>query len=276
MVLSSNTTVPGVWFVAVCVAGGFFLLHRLCSNILAAWSVHQKTVLYEGATRDSDKQQPHNFSHGGTTVIDSFCSLPLHEGSNRLVSITHSILAIAISILTLSLDAQPFGAPLTSIHALGLTFSLGFFLYDMMYELTTLKSTSLILHHVMACIGLGCGLLTQSSGTELIASILATEISTPFYHLRAFFRQRRTVTEQARYYTVSMAFGLIFLLSRCLTLGPYITYNTVRSSTTPLFVKISGTTVYLLSLMWGYRILHHVLSCFSRTSNAYPQKCNAL
>lgn len=259
---------PSVGVFSLGVASGFFVLHYIWLNVLLSWASRANTRKKQIASPSSDLRDE---GLAPVTVLHSFLSVPPNEGANRLTSITHAILAVMISGWTMCLQSQSFGAPLTATQTVGLVFSLGYFLYDVVYELASFKSAAMVLHHIMACVGIGCGLLTKKSGTELLASIFATEISTPFYHLRVFFRRRRTPVEIKHYNTATLLFSVIFLLSRCFLLGPYITINTLRSSTSPIFVKISGSTVYLLSLMWGYQIAKRCFTKLTRDIHSYKK-----
>lgn len=93
--------------------------------------------------------------------------------------------------------------------------SLGYFCYDLLFELIQLKAYDMILHHTFAVVGLISGLVFNRSGTELMFSISIAELSTPMLHLRFFLRSEQSTSDGVKLFNlVSYMFLTVFLTAR--------------------------------------------------------------
>lgn len=203
-----------------------------------------------------------------TEILDALFIPASDEAANRLVSLTHAVVSIILGTLCLTVELRPCGMPLGPIQRTAMQVALGYFIYDLSFEIWKAKAYDMILHHVFACVGLTCGLLTNRSGTEIMGSIVFSELSTPFLHLRFFLSSYRSNPVGRRYFDmVSGMFAVTFLTLRCLTAGPLITYLTLKSPTAPLLVKVGGLILYLVSLQWGFMLVRVAIRKFALVSS---------
>ncbi|KAF7829632.1 transmembrane protein 136 [Senna tora] len=190
------------------------------------------------------------------------------EFSNRLVSTLHATLAVTLA----SLSVQDWKCPLcpyasTSSHPQmqALAVSLSYLIYDVVCclfdERVGLDNT---IHHLVSIVGITASLYYQKCGSELVAALWVTELSSPFLHLRELLKEVG-YKDSALNLAADILFGAIFTVAR-MVVGPYITYITL-SADNPLLIKAMGLGLQLVSAFWFYKIialiiwLHQFLSC---------------
>lgn len=112
----------------------------------------------------------------------------------------------------------------------------------------------MLFHHMISVSGIAFIIFDEYSGPELVATILGTEISNPFLQMRWFMRE----TGQYRTFLAKLndiIFMTLFIVWR-LGPGSLLWYRTVIVSSKPkLVVKIGGTGMYFISLVWAFFIL---------------------
>ncbi|KAH7524133.1 hypothetical protein FEM48_Zijuj06G0086700 [Ziziphus jujuba var. spinosa] len=115
------------------------------------------------------------------------------EFCNRLVSTTHAILAVTLS----SLSVEDWKCPVCPValksspqQMRALAVSLSYLIYDLVCCLFD-KQFSLdnCFHHLVSIIGIGAGLVYEKCGSELVAALWVTELSSPFLHLRELLKE---------------------------------------------------------------------------------------
>ncbi|KAJ0536171.1 putative TLC domain-containing protein [Helianthus annuus] len=88
-------------------------------------------------------------------------------------------------------------------------------------------------------------------GSEIVATLLITEISSPFLHLRELLKElgyKNTLLNLA----ADVSFAVIFTLAR-MCVGPYLCYVTM-SAKNPILIKAVGMGLQLVSAFWFYKI----------------------
>ncbi|XP_026434894.1 transmembrane protein 136-like isoform X1 [Papaver somniferum] len=107
-------------------------------------------------------------------------------------------------------------------------------------------------HHLVSIIGIGAGLSYQMCGSELVAALWVTEISSPFLHARELLKELGYKDTDLNL-LADISFAVIFSIAR-MGVGPYITYITL-SAENPLLIKIMGSGLQLVSAFWFYKIV---------------------
>ncbi|KAK8551826.1 hypothetical protein V6N12_040448 [Hibiscus sabdariffa] len=110
-------------------------------------------------------------------------------------------------------------------------------------------------HHLVSIIGIAAGLAFEKCGSEQVAALLITEISSPFLHARELLKEvgyRDTDLNLA----ADMAFGVIFSVARMVG-GPYLTFLTL-SAYNPMLIKAMAVGLQLVSAFWFYKIVKMV------------------
>ncbi|KAF5455864.1 hypothetical protein F2P56_025398 [Juglans regia] len=178
---------------------------------------------------------------------------------NRAVSTIHATLAVILTFLSV----QDWGCPVCPLAAKSspkqmqaLAVSLSYMIYDLICCLFE-KRVSLdnSIHHLVSIVGIGAGLAYEKCGSELVAALWVTEVSSPFLHLRELLKElgfRDTDLNLA----VDILFAVIFTLGR-MVCGPYITYVTVSASN-PFVIKAMALGLQLVSAFWFYKIVRMV------------------
>ncbi|KAI3785589.1 hypothetical protein L1987_44712 [Smallanthus sonchifolius] len=68
--------------------------------------------------------------------------------------------------------------------------SLAYFIYDLACCWVDKNMTmDNLAHHLVSIVGIGAGLAYEMCGSEIMATLLITEISSPFLHLREFLKE---------------------------------------------------------------------------------------
>ncbi|XP_020238329.1 transmembrane protein 136 isoform X2 [Cajanus cajan] len=137
-----------------------------------------------------------------------------------------------------------------------LAVSLSYLIYDLACchfgERVTLDNT---VHHLVSIVGIGAGLSYQKCGSEMVATIWITEISSPFLHLRELLKElgyRDTLLNLV----ADILFAAIFTFAR-MVVGPCITYVTL-SANYPLLIKAMGLGLQLVSAFWFFKIVRMI------------------
>ncbi|THU52990.1 hypothetical protein C4D60_Mb10t09730 [Musa balbisiana] len=111
-------------------------------------------------------------------------------------------------------------------------------------------------HHIVGIVGIAAGLAYGMCGSEMVAAMWLTEISSPFLHMRELLKElgyRDTNLTLA----FDILFAAIFSLARMVG-GPYLTYVTLTADY-PLLIKAMALGLQLVSAFWFYKILRMIL-----------------
>ncbi|XP_019058168.1 PREDICTED: transmembrane protein 136-like isoform X2 [Tarenaya hassleriana] len=115
------------------------------------------------------------------------------EFSNRLVSTLHAIVSVSLA----SLSVQDWGCPLCPLASKSspqqmktLAFTLSYMIYDLICcQFDKRVVLDNVVHHLVTIVGIVSGLSYQRCGTEMVAALWITEISSPFLHLRELLKE---------------------------------------------------------------------------------------
>lgn len=187
--------------------------------------------------------------------------LPNHsfEFCNRLVSTAHATLAVILASLSIddwSCPVCPLASHSSPKQMQTLAVPMSYLIYDLICcqfdERSSLDNT---IHHLVSIVGLGAGLVYQKCGSEMVATMIITEVSSPFLHLRELLKEvgyKDTDLNLA----ADILFAVIFSVAR-MAGGPYLTYVTL-SANNPFLIKAMALGLQLVSAFWFYRILRMV------------------
>lgn len=201
---------------------------------------------------------------------------------NRLVSTTHAILGVVLS----SLSVQDWRCPVCPVASTSsprqmqtLAVSLAYMIYDLgccLFDKKIKFDNSI--HHLVSIVGIGAGLAYQKCGSEMVACLWITEISSPFLHLREILKELGYKDTDLNL-AADIAFAVIFSFARMVG-GPYLTYITL-SANNPFLIKAMALGLQLVSAFWFFKIARMVkYKLIKRTTSTYsfhyykPQKLN--
>ncbi|MED6204242.1 hypothetical protein PIB30_007351 [Stylosanthes scabra] len=182
-----------------------------------------------------------------------------YDFSNRIISTIHAILAVTLA----SISVQDWKCPMCPVASKSslkqmevLAVSLSYLIYDLVCclfgERMNMDTT---IHHLVSIVGIGAGLCYQKSGSEMVACLWITEMSSPFLHLRELLKElgyKDTPLNLA----ADLLFAAIFTFARMVA-GPYLTYVTVTANN-PFLVKAMASGLQLVSAFWFFKILRMV------------------
>ncbi|KAK4771043.1 hypothetical protein SAY87_031575 [Trapa incisa] len=222
--------------------------------------------------------------------------------SNRLVSTVHAIVAVSLASMSVedwSSPISPLASKPSPRQETALAVSLAYLIYDLFCCLFDKRvSVDNAVHHLVSIIGIGAGLLYGKCGSEQVAALWITEISSPFLHLRELLKElgyRDTGLNLAADVSRSLfnsipvffssevhkdvaglsvgvkqlAFAATFSLARMMG-GPYLTYKAL-SADNPLLIKAMAIGLQLVSAFWFYKIVRMLKYKLSKISSS-PRK----
>ncbi|XP_057505357.1 uncharacterized protein LOC130788622 isoform X1 [Actinidia eriantha] len=193
--------------------------------------------------------------------------------SNHVVSSIHASLAVVLS----SLSVQDWKCPVCPLASKSspaqmqtLAVSFAYMVYDQSCCLfgKQFKLDNSI-HHLVCILGFGAALAYEKCGSELVAALWISEISTPFLHLREILKElgyRDTDLNLA----TDISFAVLFTFAR-MVCGPYLTYVTV-SANNPLLIKAMAVGLQLVSFFWFYKIARMVKYKLTRRATTTTTK----
>jgi hypothetical protein len=179
--------------------------------------------------------------------------------ANRLVSIVHALVAMAMCTLAL-----PRGSLRTELGRVGsrsspaeeaaIAISLGYFVYDTACCLSIgEREAANNVHHVVSIAGLAAGLFSHRCAAELVLALLLVEVSNPFLHVRSLLAELNL--KSSLLYTLSEAGFLIAYTLGRMVLGPVLMYYTLQSPLPPPAIKVGAVGLQLVSVFWFREIL---------------------
>ncbi|XP_022772707.1 transmembrane protein 136-like isoform X2 [Durio zibethinus] len=181
------------------------------------------------------------------------------EFCNRIVSTIHAILAVILASLTVedwSCPVCPSASNSPPKQRQTLAVTIAYLIYDLICclfgERVSLDNT---VHHLVSIVGLGAGLVYQKCGSEQVAALFITEISSPFLHARELLKElgyRDTDLNLA----ADITFAVIFSTARMVG-GPYLTFVTLTANN-PILIKAMALGLQFVSAFWFYKIVKMV------------------
>ncbi|KAJ8762333.1 hypothetical protein K2173_007491 [Erythroxylum novogranatense] len=181
------------------------------------------------------------------------------EFCNRLVSTVHATLAVTLAALTVQdwrCPVCPFASKSSPSQMRALAVSVSYLIYDMVCCFFDKRfNLDNAVHHLVSIVGIGAGLAYQKCGSEMVAALWITELSSPFLHLRELLKElgyRDTELNLA----ADILFAAIFSFARMVG-GPYLTYVTLTAQN-PFIIKATALGLQLVSAFWFYKIVRMV------------------
>lgn len=182
-----------------------------------------------------------------------------YEFCNRAVSTAHAVTAVCMACLCVedwSCPVCPLNAPSTPRQMRALAVTLSYMIYDAACcQLNGDVRLDNTLHHLVSIVGIGAGLAYQRCGTEMVACMVVTEISSPLLHLREMLKELG-VKDTDLNLLVDILFAVTFSVARMVG-GPYLTYVTLTADY-PFLIKAMAAGLQLVSAYWFLRILRMV------------------
>ncbi|KAL8532247.1 hypothetical protein ACS0TY_008740 [Phlomoides rotata] len=188
---------------------------------------------------------------------------------NRIVSTLHASVAVLLASLSVQNWTSPL-SPLTSTptpHQMQtLAMTIGYLIYDLgCCQFDKEVKLDNAIHHVVSIVGLIAGLSYKRCGSEMVASLWITEISSPFLHLRELLKELGYKATNLNL-AVDIAFAVIFTFARMI-IGPYLTY-VVLSAHIPLLMKSMALGLQIVSAFWFYKIARMMTYKLGRKSSS--------
>ncbi|XP_058088436.1 uncharacterized protein LOC131235312 isoform X1 [Magnolia sinica] len=178
---------------------------------------------------------------------------------NRIVSTIHASLAVYLASLSVEdwkCPVCPLGSKSSPRQMETLAVTVAYLIYDLICcFFDNHVSLDNSIHHLVSIVGIGAGLAYEMCGSEMVAALWITEISSPFLHMRELLKElgyRDTDLNLA----ADIAFAVIFTLARMVG-GPYLTYVTLTADN-PLLIKAMALGLLLVSAFWFYKIARMV------------------
>lgn len=182
-----------------------------------------------------------------------------YDFCNRAVSTMHAVAAVCLACLSVddwSCPVCPLAAASSPRQMKALAVTLAYMVYDAACcHLNGDTRLDNAVHHLVSIVGIGAGLAYQRCGTEMVASMLVTEMSSPLLHLREMLKELG-VRDTELNLLVDVLFAATFSAAR-MGVGPYLTYVTVTADN-PILIKAMATGLQLVSAYWFLRILRMV------------------
>ncbi|OVA06203.1 TRAM/LAG1/CLN8 homology domain [Macleaya cordata] len=187
---------------------------------------------------------------------------------NRIVSTIHALVGVTLA----SLSVQDWSCPVNPLASYSspqqmriLAVSLAYMIYDLICCLFDGPiSLDNSVHHLVCIIGFVAGLTYRMCGSEMVAALWVTEISSPFLHLRELLKELGYKDTDLNL-VADISFAVIFAFGRMVG-GPYLTYVTLSADNNPLLIKAMALGLQLVSAFWFYKIVRMVkYKLFRRT-----------
>ncbi|KAI3969916.1 hypothetical protein MKX01_038384 [Papaver californicum] len=187
---------------------------------------------------------------------------------NRIVSTIHASLYCFLFHQLASLSFQDCSCPVCPMASSSSPFqmqtlavTLAYMIYDLMCCFFGPGHFNIdnVVHHLVSITGIGTGLSYQMCGSEMVAALWVTEISSPFLHARKLLKEvgykdtDLNLLADVISPVLRISFAVIFSVTR-ICVGPYICHVTF-SADNPLLIKITVSGLQLVSAFWFYKIV---------------------
>ena len=193
------------------------------------------------------------------------------EISVRLVTLFHALTSICLCFY-ICVVKSPFplfpwavGLPNTWWHNLGMTYSLGYFVFDLAWSLYMQTEKPVMLaHHVVSIIGFLLCFKLGISGCEILATTGGAEVSNPFLQWRWFLQQEQRLDTDVGKFAEHM-FLLIWFVVR-MGIGTVLYIMIIQSSGTPTVIKFGANCMFTVSCTFTYGIIQYYRKKFGNLS----------
>ncbi|XP_059633415.1 uncharacterized protein LOC132276147 [Cornus florida] len=179
--------------------------------------------------------------------------------SNRIVSTIHASLAVILSSLSVqhwSCPVCPVASKSSPKQMQALAVTQAYLIYDLIccFLDKHVKLDNMV-HHLVSIVGIGAGLAYEMCGSEMVAALWITEISSPFLHLRELLKELGYKDTDLNL-AADISFAVIFTSARMVG-GPYLLYVTLYANN-PFLIKAMALGLQLVSAFWFYKIARMV------------------
>lgn len=178
---------------------------------------------------------------------------------NRIVSTIHAVFAVVLSSMSVQdwrCPVCPLASNSSPLQMRALAVTLAYLIYDLICCLFDEKiKMDNSVHHLVSIVGIGAGLGYEKCGSEMVAALWITEISSPFLHLREILKELGHKDTDLNL-AADVLFAVIFTLAR-MCFGPYLCFVTL-SAENPILIKAMALGLQLVSAFWFYKIARMV------------------
>ncbi|XP_039070035.1 uncharacterized protein LOC120216770 [Hibiscus syriacus] len=140
-----------------------------------------------------------------------------------------------------------------------------YFIYDLICSVSDERfSFDDAVHRLVGIVGLGAGLAFRKCGSEQVAALFITEISSPFLHARELLKELGYKDTHLNL-AADIIFAVIFSVARMVG-GPYLLFLTL-SANNPILIKATAVGLQLVSTFWFYKIVGMVKYTLTKSRN---------
>lgn len=182
------------------------------------------------------------------------------EYNSRLIALVHGSVAAIIGLNQCFLNENPFEHPewLTSgIQQWLMVFSLGYFVFDLIWCLYYQTETKLmIVHHIYSIFAIRSILCKGRSGAEATCSLGMMEVTNPILQTRWFLRSEG-FHKTFLFYFVEVVFLFLFFLIR-IVVGTYVVLLVLKEPSQDFNFKILSLFMYVISWLFLVNIVNYL------------------
>ncbi|PWA79840.1 TRAM/LAG1/CLN8-like domain-containing protein [Artemisia annua] len=177
----------------------------------------------------------------------------------RIISTIHAVFAVVLSSISVQdwrYPVSPLASNSSPLQMRALGVNLAYLIYDLVccwYD-KKLKIDNLV-HHLVCIVGIGIGLAHERCGTEMVATMWITEISSPSLHLREFLKDLGYKDTNLNL-AADVSFAVTYTVAR-MCFGSYLCFVSLFSSN-PILVKAMGVGLFIVSTYWFCNIVRMV------------------
>ncbi|KAK6938867.1 TRAM/LAG1/CLN8 homology domain [Dillenia turbinata] len=182
-----------------------------------------------------------------------------YEFSNRVISAIHASLAVVLASLSVedwTCPVCPLASNSSPRQMQTLAVTLSYLIYDFVCcHFCSHVNLDNTVHHLVSIVGIMAGFAYQRCGSEMVATLCITEISSPFLHSRELLKELGYKDTDLNL-AADILFAVTFAFARMIG-GPYLTYVTLTANN-PLLIKAMAVGLQLVSAFWFFKILRMV------------------
>ncbi|XP_024970904.1 transmembrane protein 136-like isoform X2 [Cynara cardunculus var. scolymus] len=175
---------------------------------------------------------------------------------DKCILVNKKVVLSSLSVQDWRCPVCPLAANSSPLQMRALAVTLAYLIYDLVCCLfdTNIKIDNAV-HHLVSIVGIGAGLAYEKCGSEMVAALWITEISSPFLHLRELLKELGYKDTDLNL-AADVSFAAIFTFAR-MCFGPYLCYVTL-SANNPFLIKAMALGLQLVSAFWFYKIVRMV------------------
>ena len=202
-------------------------------------------------------------------ILYSYIRKP--EVSVRLVTLFHALTSVCLCFY-ICVVKGPFplfpwavGLPNTWWQNLGIMYSLGYFIFDLVWSLyMQTEKPIMLVHHVVSILGFLLSFKLGLSGCEILATTGGAEVSNPFLQWRWRLQQeQRLDTDVGKF--VEHMFLLMWFVVR-LGIGTVLYIVVILSGVPPTIIKVGANCMFMVSCTFTYGIIKYYRKKFGSLS----------